>query len=289
MRYNIKNTAKDEFIGFLLNPFDKTTYFDNKLIQKYQKSHNIDKIICLKEAEGEYCVIGTVFYKSQTIILDLPELFDKDLVNSKHVTIIHKIREEIVQIAKDALEEFKMSKLDELRETKQFKSLRKDLHKDTFSHIVYNKLGTSCFPVLCKSSANNKISQFVNGLTIDELVDVQSGKMDLVYSFLNELIHTRNFMDMDILRPELIARAEAYVAKGRFSKRERILIDYLAKTKDSGAKRFTVQTISGQKASCHNVVDYMGNVFTLNNTTFDFQDIDNVTYKGKVIYKKNTI
>lgn len=289
MKYNIKNITKDEVTSFLLNPFDKTAYFDNLLIQKYQKSNYMDEIICLETSKDQYYAIGAVLYDNQEIVLDRYESFHEDAIDSKYVIKAYQIKDRIVQMAKEAFKEFKERKLDEIKNTDKFRKLRNDLYKELFSPIVYNKLGTSCFPVLCKSSTNNRISWFVDRLSMEDLIEIHRGKLDLIYSFFDELILTKNFMDMDIIRPEIIVKAEEYIAKGRFSKRERTLIDYIQKTKDSGAMRFTVQTISGEKAYCHNSVDYMGNVFTLKDAIFDIQDIDTVTYRGKAIYKKNTI
>lgn len=291
MNLKVRKIAEDEFAKFLLNPFEKAATFKKMIIQKYPINREMDDILCFPEESKDFYRLGVIFYKKGEIVLELPDLLQTKVMKSAPFIKTYELKDRIKGLVEKRLEETKIKKLDEIKEGHKFKNLYGYSKDRFFESIVFYELGTTNVSFNTKSYTMNSISRFISGLKIDDLIGITLGSMEKIDEFIAELMESNNFIETEIVQHEIIEDAKAYVAAGKFNKREQLLIHYLKKTKASGAQRFTVETLTGRKSLCKNEVNHLGKVFSVDGLSFivDIEEIKTVKYRNKIIYKKATL
>lgn len=289
MDYKLKHLREDELSKFLLNPFQKSAYLNNRIIQKYPINESVDDIICISEVEKDFCRTGVVIYANNEIILESQSFFGTDVVNSKPFNIIDNLKEPTTELVRKMLQKSKVEKLEEIKKMELYKRVYEYRTERYFDSFVFTELGTIPISLDHSNQIDRKIKQFIDGLMLDDYIEISLGSMHVIDKFLDSFIKSELFIEIEIVDPQIIKDAKDYVAAGKFNKRELILIDYLDKTKASKANRFEIETTEGRRASCYNCINYYGKVFSTDGLSFvvDVEDIDSVKCGGNLIYKKS--
>lgn len=289
MNFKLKEITEDNLVDFLLNPFEKSAKFGDKVIQKYAVNDKLDDILVLPNNEKAFHRAGIVSYKTKDIILSISDVLETKLVKSKPFILRTTAIFKIMDLTNKRLDDYKKSNLEKIKENDLYKRLYRCLKDKYFEQLVFQELGTTNVNFNIGSLTDRDIDIFLSGLKLTDLADILSGNIKDVDALIHKITKSPNFIEAEIIQPELTREAKEYVKKGVFTKREQILIDYLAKTKTSGAQKFTVKTIQGTTAYCKNEVNSQGQVYSSDNLLFssDIRDIDTVTYNGKVIYKRS--
>lgn len=288
MNLKVEETTENELGKFLLNPFKKNAIFKKMIIQKYPLNHEMDDILCFPEESKDFYRLGVVLYEKGEIVLELPDLLRTKVVKSAPFVKTYELKDRVRELIETRLEETKVKKLDKIKEGHKYKNLYGYSKDRFFKSIVFHELGTTNVSFNTKSYTKNSISRFLLGLKMDDLIWITIGSIEKIDEFIAVLIESDNFVETEIVQHEIIKDAKEYVAAGKFNKREQLLINYLTKTKASGAQRFTVETLTGRKSSCKNEVNHLGKVFSVDGLSFvvDIEDVAKITYCNKVIYKK---
>lgn len=291
MKYCLKEINERELAGFLLSPFERIAYFGDILVQKYPRDHMVDDFYCSKLTPKDSIKVGCILYKQNEIIMDETYLFKSDIVNDKPFVSIDQLRDEFKEMALDKVDEAKINRLQEIKSSLRYKELYDYYKESYFDSLVFSLLGTSDVKFEIKKLTYETIENHFNNIANDKFIDSEMGLVDLINPFIDKLIHTSNFIKSEILISELRKETEEYVAAGKFSKRELVLIDYLEKTKSSGALSFFVTSTKGVGMICKNIVDYEGRVISKDGKMLmmDIEDIATVKHDGKIIYTKKVI
>lgn len=288
MSYNVKKIEENELTEFFLNPFKKIAYYDDYVIQKIEKDHEVDCFICIDLNRRRAFRTGFIVYEKQEVIMELNYLLEGEVFNKYPFIKLCDFKSNIVDMITAKVEEIKTDKIEEFRKTEAYIEGHDAMMRQYFRQLIFAGLGTTDFTLQIDSYKCSMITRFLDELEDDDFISIAKGSMGLIDNCVEQIKISPNFIAAEILQQEIKQKVEDYLAAGKFTKREELLIDFLAKTKASGAKRFTVETISGEKQMCRNAVDKEGNVRIVENYSnkIDIEDIKSVTYKGKKIYKK---
>lgn len=290
MGYKLKIIEEEELSKFLLNPYEKTVYFHGTLFQKYPKSHRIDDVFYFGNIGNGLYKFGCVVYEKNEIILEDGFVSNCELYEQAPfvdaIDFRNRIRLEMI----DRLEELKAKRLKKIKAKRKYKELYNHYKKEYFHLHVFPLLGTSSLLIKSHSGTNTKIVEFLNMLGIDELINITLGDTTKVDEFLDRVIESNDFLGTDILHPEIAKEAQEYVAAGKFTERELMLIDYVQKTKEAMVDSFNVLTVNGKKLICKNEINQSGQVPLLEDEwlKISFEEIEKVTHCGKVIYEKGS-
>lgn len=289
MDYKLKILREDNLSKFLLNPFDRSAYIDDKIIQKYPLSESVDDIICLSNMEEDFCRVGAVIYKNNEIIIGFSSSFGLGIVNEKPFILIDNLKNTTKELVRKMLDKLKVDRLEEIRDMALYQKLYTYRTSRYLSPFVFTELGTGPITLDHGYQVNNKIAEFVNGLRLDDFIEISLGSMEVINDFLDKFITSEIFLEVEMVDPQIVRDAKDYVAAGKFNKREQILIDYLYNVKRSKACTFTVETTGGRSAICNNFINYYGKVFSTDMFSFvaDVEDIEKITCNGSLIYKKS--
>lgn len=291
MSLKLKEITEDELESFLLSPFKRSARFNDKIIQKYASNDRIDEILVLESKRNYYYSVGMVCYNTEDIILSLPDVLETNKTKSKPFILKTTAIFKIMDLVNERLDEYKKHNMDELKNNETYLRLYHPIRNKYFESIVFQELGSTAVEFNIHSLTEHEIDMFLSRLRLEDLAEILSGEMKQVDALIDKITKSANFLETEIIYPEIINEAKEYVAKGVFTKREQLLIDYITKTKASGAQRFTVETTYGRSGSCRNEVNSQGKVFSIDGLRFlvDIVDIKKVTYNGKVIYNKSIL
>lgn len=185
----------------------------------------------------------------------------------------------------------KTDRLTEIEASREYGKVYSYYKKNLFGNIVFSLLGSEPYEMRDDPHTKRQISDFCYGLTLNQLIHIANGNSDIIDDFIEEVIFSNGFIRTEIIYDKIIKEAHEYVKAGVFNERELALIEFLEKTKASGAKRFTAYLISGRKLKCRNEVSSSGTLREVGDSfyQFDFDRIDRVEYKKKIIYQNKNI
>lgn len=286
MEYMLKTIEEDTLEDFLFNPFERAAYYKGRILQKYAFREDADHVIRIDE-DIHSCSAAFVLYEKHLVLYE--EMFDSDNYFPKNDSFKKmKVQKEDIQ---SAICSQYIIKIEEKR-----KSFRADpklkveydrVKKVCFQSLVNFLLGAESFDYIRQSNAFFQIRSYLMQYRAEEIVRATFDPT--VYEpLIDQLLEDEEILMYDIYNPEVYEEAKKYVADGVFTEEERRLIDFISKTKDSGAKKFTVIKESGESVSCLNMVTpYFGVPLAKDREkTINLKDIDKVKYGSKVIYKK---
>lgn len=288
MRLKLKEVTEDSLAEFLLNPFEKSARFDGRIIQKYTARTHVDDIFLLYEKTDQYRNVGSIYYDCKEVVLSIYDAFGPGMIKSKPFVRERDLKDKVLDLINQRFEKYKMDHLEMLKQSKDYKKSYMSIKDRYFRSLVFDELGTMCANMRTSCSAEFQIDLFLSKLKLNHLTAILSGEMKDVDALIDTISKSEKFMEEQIVQPEVVKEAKAYVKKGVFSKREQILIDYLSKTKLSGAMTVTIQSTTGDISNYHNQVTSNGKVFSVNgaDSILDIEEIKTVTYEGKVLYEK---
>lgn len=291
MSYNMKKIKEEELEEFLLNPFNRSAYFGDIIIQKLERNHQVDDFSYIDLSCNRFFRIGFILYEKREIIVERRYLLNTEIADKAPFVKIYDLEHKIREMTISKIEEAKRYRLDEIHKLSFYTEIKDELETQNFKSMIFAKLGTTHNLYKVENTTKRQVSRFMENLSDEKLISLALGSTTPIEVFVNNLMISGNFITTEIVYPELQEKVEKYVAAGKFTKREQLLIDYLSKTKASGAKRFTVETLSGQKASCRNEVNQEGKVISDDSLSFivDIEKIKSVKYRNKIIYKKTTL
>lgn len=284
----MKKIKEEELAEFLLNPFQKVAYIGDDIIQKYERMEGVDDFILLDMHSHCFTEIGFVFYGKQIIVVEDFKTLNLEVARKHPFVDIDNLKLELKETVKARLEEVKESKIEQVKKLPEYINLKYTYKKRFLEQMIFCKLGAKSTLLSYESHTNMRINRFLNESSYDDLASIASGSMAPIDSFIDKLFLTDNFLQNEILIPDIEKEIDDYIAAGKFTKREQILIDYLTKTKASDAEDFTVELMGGSTYKCFNMVDCEGQVSPSDGTRtiIDIADIKIVRDGGKVIYQK---
>lgn len=284
----VQKIEEKELTSFFLNPFERTACIGNRLLQKYPRGPMMDDIIAFKVGTRDCDIYGCVDYVNKYIAVGKSYLLNYDVTKYKPFLSLYDFRYEAFDIIRKKLDKMKITKLPELKNSIDCKMLYEQLKAKIFEPLIFSLLGTQYYNSKVKPYGTIAISMFIDMFTLDDMIAIKSGDTCFVDKELERIFNTENFMTSEIIMPLLKEEAQKSIENGTLSKRQLHLKNYLEKTKNCGALRFTVETKSGETLSCQNTVNFDGSLSVVNRMMkkIDFEDVVKVTYKNKVIYKK---
>lgn len=291
MSYLIKTIKEENLADFLLNPFDKTGYFEDYVLQKYPMDHIVDELIGINKETCSLINIGYINYKIGKVFLKSNRaLKNANLETDCFVNILF-FRRSLMDLLAEKIEIAKIDRLSEIESSDEYAKVYSYYKKNVFQDIVFSLLGAADYYENEPSHTAYDISDFCQSLKIDQLMDIVGGKLDVLDEFIEDIIFTNRFIRTDIVFSKIVEEANDYFKAGIFTEREKALINYLEKTKASGAKRFSAYLISGRKIKCKNEVSCNGKIYEVGDSFYSvgFEQIERVEYKGKIIYKNENI
>lgn len=291
MSYLINKIEESELTDFLLNPYKKTTYLGDTLIQKYPKSELIDDIIYILNGSASFDLVGVVNYGKGNIAIYKDYFFSHEVRKQPQFVSLYDLRDDLVSEMEMEIEKQKNDKLAEIKASTDYMNLYDEYKGKFLEKIILDILGSEAFYVDVRSSTSRRVSRFVNSLKNKELMAIISGKRDEVNEEIKSILESENFILCHIVIPTLVEEAKEAVETGDLSERLATIKNYIDKTKECEAIRFTVETTAGSKFSCNNKVLNDGTVISVGDVRYeiDVENIEKVTYKNKVIYKKGVI
>lgn len=289
MSYEIQTINETELVGFLLDPYRRTACLGTRILQKYPKDHLSDDILIFEMSDSSCAIYGSIDYVKKEIIADNTYLLNYDVTEKAPFFKVQDLKQDLIDRMKNDLEMMKITKLSEVKLNSKYITIYEEYKAKCLQPMIFALIGTCAYYPEVRDRTSYPISKFVAWLTIDNIVDIRAGKTELLDKELEIIFNSENFLLSRIVIPTLKAEAKEIVENAKFSKRQLHLKKYMDKTKNCGATRFTVETTAGEKLSCQNRVDYDGSIPVVGRIMkyLDFEDIGKVTYKSKVIYKKD--
>lgn len=289
MSYAIQTIKEDGLVEFLLNPYKRITYLGTRILQKYPKDHLSDDLFIFETSDKCCCIYGRIDYLKKEIIADKPYLLNYEVTRKPPFFTFKDLKLDLQDKMKNDLEMMKVTKLAEIKLNPEYIRIYDECRGKHLQPMIFELLGTCDYCPNVRAYKNDGISRFLDLLSLDNMANIMYGKVDLVNKELERILISKNFLLSEILIPTLRAEAKEIVDTKKFSQRHLHLINYIKKTKDCGATRFTIETTSGEKLICHNRIHSDGSVVSTGKLvkSIDFESIEKVTYKSKVIYKKD--
>lgn len=295
MEHKLLKINETDIVDFLLNPFQRTAHSGDFIVQKYPLSIGVDEFIRICINSDFLYHVGYVLYNEKKIIIKNSESKSTNLgleiTKNGPILTIFELKQEVESIINSRLESAKNNEMDELMALPSYSGFYKATKADFFDYIVCSMLGASPFSFSIRSDTAQKINKFIQSRTMSELIGIKFGKLEDVDKMIYSILRSVNFMIADIVQPGILDEASEYISSGKLTKRHAMIKDFLEKTKRSGANRFTVETVVGQKMSCKNQANYNGTLPLTNSSDeeVNIEDIKIVKYQGKILYKKTTL
>lgn len=291
MSFRLKEIKKDQLVDFLLNPFDNCAKLGLDIIQKYKMSEKIDDILIISKKRGDVQNIGIICYDTKEVIFWPTHPFGADCYDPKYFKTKKDANQKVLDIINKRLDRYKINYLKQLKDSDDYKKMHRKVRQQYLKPIIFKELGTTLVHFKTNFPTKLKTDMFLDHLRIDDLVAILAGKMDRVDWLISEISQSEEFLEEQIIRPQIEKEAKIYIENGIFTNREQTLINFLLKTKLSGVYMVVINTKSGKILNCHNQVNCFGKMFSLDGLTewVDIEDIETVTYEGNLLYKKGVI
>lgn len=233
MTYNLKKIKEKELSSFLLNPFERTAYFENVIIQKFERCHEVDDFMCINVENCSFVKNGFIVYEKEQIILTSDKMLDTDVISYAPFVDIETLRNNIKQTIISKIKEAKDDKLDEIKKMQTYIDAKKTLSRKYFHYKILTKIGKKCIKSEIKSKTYEKVSKFVNNLSDKRLSSIILGSNYDIDEFIEELITSSDFIESDVVQPEVADTMNEYIKAGKFTEQEKLFIRYLeSKQKD---------------------------------------------------------
>lgn len=288
MRFKLKELKENTLEDFLLNPFSQSAMFNDDIIQKYKINDRVDAIFLLSEKRGDCRQVGIACYNYQEIFLWIRNVFGESLCETKPFRTRSDANYRAIDIITKRLAKFNENYLEKIKETEEYKRAYWHAKERYFEAIIFHELGAASVQFSGRAIAEFELSSFLDELHIVDLTLILAGETKSVDQFIKRISTSKEFIEEQIIRPELIKEAKAYIEKGIFTKREQFLIDYLSKTKIQGVRKVTIKTTTGNLLNCHNQVNCYGKIFSTDGLSgfIDVEYVDAVIHEGEVLFKK---
>lgn len=287
MSYCIKTITNEEMVDFLLNPFEKACYIDNKLFQKYPKEDLIDELLVLNDRYSSYDVAGLINYDKQEIFVQRERAIGSEIVQEKPFIRVADIKDRMKALIYSRIDELKTDKMSEIEASEKYVKNYNE-YKNTYFQVMVNTLiGTDHYRGNVTNDTQQTVVSYVQSLSIQELIDFHCDKLNELDKVVKNIVFSDN--TARVLAFEKVKQeAVDYVRNGVFSEKEKHLKNFLDKTKDCGAQRFTVVDVNGVKTSCRNSVNAETKLYAAGYSGYSVfvDDIKEVIYKSKKIYKR---
>lgn len=291
MKYYLKEVTEDGFAEFLLNPFERLAYLGDILIQKYPRNPEVDDFYLANTKSSELIKLGHIVYKTNDVILFNAYKLSSSMINKAPFVTALDLRTKLEEEILLAVEDVRNNRLDEVRALEKYKETYDSYKKDHFSSIIFSKLGTTPVSFGNCNKTNERIHEYVTNVQCDEFAEAKAGLIDLVSPIVTKLMNSINFIVCEVLIDDLEKEADAYIAAGKFSKRELILIDMLNKIKEAEALSFFAITKSGNMINCKKAIDHNGKLMSKDGTEtiIDIERVERIRHGGRYIYQKTII
>lgn len=293
MDYKITVTDDDGMTDFLLNPFLKTFYYNDYLVQKYPVNGKVDQIIFFDECEFFYNKVGYVLYEKKEIIvivekIDKKRTFSEKVINEE----CYISREKIESILKESTSN-KFKYIKNLMQTKfeaitDYSKVVNEFRELYLQSAIYHALGTAPAEFVFNFNTIMLTDLFFMNMRNESIIDIYLGNLEMIDSFIEKTVSYSDFFKTYILYPIIFEEATAYVQKGELTEDEEMLKDYISKTKTINEPIIQVEIDSGKKIKCFNKVDCDGNIRVKNGPKLEisYKDIHKVFHNGSLIYEK---
>lgn len=284
MLYCFKEAKEDEFVKFLLNPFERAFYFNDLLIQKFPRDPFLDDFFMSNVLLNNCQKVGHILYNKDLIIVNHPHFLTQSILDEPLVKVIYELKEEFGEKIKAEIEAAKIKRLEEIKASVQYKELYDYYTKVYFNSLVFSLLGTMECKLAPANETDDAISNYTTYLIADNFISADDGKLDLISPFLEKLFDKKYFITNEFVFPEIEKEAKSYVDAGRFSKRELILIDFLESIKAANPKLLDIELENGRTEVCNHKVDCDGII--VHSKDIDIEEIKTASYLGTIIYTK---
>lgn len=286
MEYMIKSIETADLEKFLLNPFERLSYYEKNVIQKYPVTPDIDHLLFVDNTN--YMIdVGFIVYNKQKILIDkiyrakitIPEK-DPFILMSDMKELIRK---ELLQEA----ERLKLEKLEALKTDKAFKEKYEAFKRSHFDELILSRMGGSGYYPGDYVHSKFLIRQYIMDLHPEDIAKFISDET-MKDSFFKELIDNEDFKIADVFQYQMQKDAEEYIKLGKYTDKQKAFIDYVSKTTGSDAKRFLVKDIYGNTFYCLNEITCRGEIPLEEDSSrkIKLEEIENVKYRNKILYKK---
>ena len=289
MTYLIKEVEEATFTDFLLNPYSRASRLGDRIFQKYRKTHLADDVYTFNRSSGSYDLYARVDYVAEEIIVYRNYFFYNSIAENppyiSHYDVVCELQDQI----KAKLEDMKVSRLAELKKNPKYIKLYDEYEEKYLEPMIFEMLGTTSYAPDVYSRTNHAISNYLDRMSLDEIVDIRAGNTNPLDVGAEGIFNSDNFIIAEIIIDEIKEKANTIVSTGALSYRQKLLKNMAEKTNACGATRFTVETLSGSKVSCRNYISSTGYII-VTGRSMDHVEIENVKkiiYGGKVIYEKD--
>lgn len=293
MNHKIKKVDDDSIIDFLFNPFLRTTYYNDYIVQKYPINNTVDHILFFNDCPYFYNNVGYVIYDKKEIIFTAREIDEKEIFNDKVKSkacfiAIEDMTSNLLKETNKKLKDLINLIATEYKSKPTYSSTINDFRALYLQSAIYNTLGTSPPDFVAILNMDMLISIFMNQKSFEELIEIYLGDQKSVNEFIYNFTHSHNFLNAFILYPEILKEAADYVKEGIFSEDEELLKTYLSKSYPLNSLTIDVETTSGLKLQCFNNVSCDGNVRVKRGHIMEvsFKDIQKVFHNKKIFYEK---
>lgn len=284
MIYCFKEVKEEELVKFLLNPFERAFYFNDLLIQKFPRDPLLDDFFMSNTLLNNCQKVGHIVYNKEMVMVNHPNFLSQSILDHPAVKTIYEFKDSLREKIKVEIEKAKMKKTEEIKAWKQYQELYDYYNKVYFNSIVFSLLGTMDCNLTPTNKTDDAISNYLVHITSDNFISADTGQLDLINSFVEKILAEKNFIINEFVFPEIQKEAKAYVAAGKFSKRELILIDFLESIKAAKPKLLSIELKNGKKKMCKPKIDCDGILFNSNDV--DIEEVEIASFLGKIIYTK---
>lgn len=157
VRYRLKEIDKSKIVDFLLNPFERTVYYEDFLVQKYPFNELVDALIFFDRDSLSYSKIGYILYEGKEILVNNfyvgeDKAISKDLFMSGPFIGKAKVRNVIMEKVVAKLNNLKSLEFEKLKTDSHYIKLYEDCRENYFQSMVFVALGASMASFSMKSS-----------------------------------------------------------------------------------------------------------------------------------------
>lgn len=200
------------------------------------------------------------------------------------VKTIYEFKDSLREKIKVEIKKAKMKKTEEIKAGKQYQELYDYYTKVYFNSIVFSLLGAGECNLTPPNKTDDAISNYLVHITSDNFISSDTGQLDLITSFVEKILAEKNFIINGFVFPEIQKEAKAYVAAGKFSKRELILIDFLESIKAANPKLLSIELKNSKKVTCKPKINWDG--ILLGSNDVGIEEVEIASFAGKTIYTK---
>lgn len=288
MSYAIGKTEEDKFADFLLNPYLKVTYVGDRIFQKYPNNASMDDVFSFRNGQRGYDLYCRVDYTLKEILVCASYIFYHESSYNPPFVNIYNVRNELQDKIRKDLDDMKIARAAEVRLDPNYMTWLDEYRKTCLDSMVASLLGTRSFCPDISSNAIYAISKFVDSLTIDMILDIRAGNTKLLDEGTELIFYSKNFLISEIIINEIKQEARDIVHSGALSERQKHIQNMAQKINHCGASRFTVETLSGAKVSCRNMIHSNGVLSEtgIERKYVDVESVKKIVYSGKTIYQK---